>query len=147
MKQNSKVTAKAKDREPVATQVPHPQAIAVTFQGPLPSSLEMRGYADINPELPMRIMAMAEKQAAHRQSLEKKAIEAQIRSQRLGQIFAFILGIIGMICGTISAVYGSPWTGVAEFIGSLAVLLWAFIYVTKSNRAERERKWTEAQPK
>ena len=122
-----------------------PQTITYSVQGPLPSALEMQGYAQVNPELPMRIVAMAEKQAAHRQSLEKKALEGQLRNQRSGQLFAFILGLAGIVGGTVNTLYGSPWSGIAQFFGSLMVLLWAFIYGTRSNRQERQGKWNTVQ--
>ncbi len=34
--------------------------------GPIPSANEMEGYKHINPELPLRIIAMAEKESEHR---------------------------------------------------------------------------------
>lgn len=120
------------------------KAIAFSVQGPLPSAAEMRGYAEINPELPLRIMAMAEKQSGHRQTLEKKAVEAQIRSQRLGQFFAFFLGLGGIVSATITSIYGPWYSGLPQFATAFGVLIWAFIRGTKSNREERERKWFEA---
>lgn len=122
-----------------------PQTITYAVQGPLPSAIEMQGYAKVNPDLPLRIVAMAEKQAAHRQALEKKALEAQLKIQRAGQWFAFTLGLAGIIGGTLNSLYGSPWSGIAQFFGSLAALIWAFVYGTRSNRQERQDKWNKVQ--
>ena len=39
------------------------------YQGPIPPASEMSRYAQIDPSLPSRILAMAEKQSEHRQNM------------------------------------------------------------------------------
>lgn len=52
--------------------------------GPIPSSGEMQGYQHIHADLPLRIMAMAENEANHRQQRENKAIDATIKLEEQG---------------------------------------------------------------
>ena len=48
------------------------------------------------PDAAERILVMAEKQAEHRRALESKVVRSNIFNQTLGQIFAFILGLIAI---------------------------------------------------
>lgn len=69
------------------------QAIKEEFSGPIPPPDIIEKYERIIPGSADRIMTMAEKQAAHRQAMEKKMIESESRDGLLGIIFAFLLGI------------------------------------------------------
>ena len=69
------------------------QAIKEEFSGPIPPPDLIEKYERIIPGSADRIMTMAEKQAAHRQAMEKKMIESESRDGLLGIIFAFLLGI------------------------------------------------------
>ena len=69
------------------------QAIKEEFSGPIPHPDIIEKYERILPGSADRIITMAEKQAAHRQSMEKKMIESESRDGLLGIIFAFLLGM------------------------------------------------------
>lgn len=69
------------------------QAIKEEFSGPIPPPDIIEKYERIIPGSADRIMTMAEKQAAHRQAMEKKMIESESRDGLLGIIFTFLLGI------------------------------------------------------
>lgn len=69
------------------------QAIKEEFSGPIPPPDIIEKYERIIPGSADRIITMAEKQAAHRQAMEKKMIESESRDGLLGIIFAFLLGI------------------------------------------------------
>ena len=84
--------------------------------GPIPSAGEMEGYKRINPELPLRIMAMAEEESAHRHQSESKVLEANIKFQengnyegnyerKRGQYFGFILGFSALTCSFGAGLY------------------------------------------
>ena len=75
----------------VTRRIQQTRAVQYRVSGPLPSAIEMRGYASISPDLPERIVAMAEQQAEHRQRLENKVVEGQLRNQRLGTLCACAL--------------------------------------------------------
>ena len=86
------------------------------FSGPLPSPAVLEHYEDIAPGLANRNAAMAEKQSDHRQKLEARQIEAQIKETRLGQFLAFGIGTIAILAGVYSASSGAEWVG--GFIGA-----------------------------
>ncbi|BDF77844.1 DUF2335 domain-containing protein [Pyramidobacter piscolens] len=130
----------------VTRRIQQTRAVQYRVSGPLPSAIEMRGYASISPDLPERIVAMAEQQAEHRQRLENKVVEGQLRNQRLGTLCACALGVCGIVGGTVTSIYGPWYNGLASWILAFGSLLWAFIYGTKSNREERQEKWRQAMP-
>ena len=68
--------------------------------GPLPPPEMLDGYERTLPGTAERILSMAEKQQDHRQMIEKAVIVGNLRDQRLGVVFAFLLGLTGIVCGT-----------------------------------------------
>ena len=66
-------------------------ATAQTFSGPLPPPEILAKYNSVVPNAAERIITMAETQAAHRQRIESKVIESNIRNSRLeciwGQVY------------------------------------------------------------
>jgi len=70
---------------------------ASTFSGPLPPPSILGDYNEILPNGAERIMKMAENQSSHRIDLEKHAIKEELRQSKNGQIFGFILAILGML--------------------------------------------------
>jgi uncharacterized membrane protein len=115
--------------------------VAASYFGPIPPASEMAKYEEACPGLPSRIMEMAEKQSAHRQQIENIAIKASSRNSTLGVIFAFLIAISTLLIGAFCIFLDKD--GLGTLIGSvgLASIVGAFIYGTRSNRAERESKW------
>src|SRR5260370_30118673 len=68
------------------------------FSGPLPHPDFLKGYNGAFPGCAERVMAMAERQSAHRQQLERIVVEGNCNAQTRGQWFAFILAFV-IICG------------------------------------------------
>ncbi len=58
------------------------------YQGPLPPPAMLRGYEELVPGGVARILAMAERQAAHRQTIESR-----------GQLFGFSLAVCAIAGG------------------------------------------------
>lgn len=65
------------------------QAIKEEFSGPIPHPDIIEKYEQILPGAADRIISMAEKQASHRQDMEKAMIKSEARDGLLGVIFAF----------------------------------------------------------
>jgi len=59
------------------------EAIAEVFSGPLPPPSVLSQYNQVVPGAAERIIAMAESQSEHRQQLENKVIESDIKNSRL----------------------------------------------------------------
>lgn len=63
----------------------------------------LKGYSEVVNEGAERIVAMAEKQSNHRMNLEDHVIKEELKQSRLGQIFGFTLGLVGLILDAILA--------------------------------------------
>lgn len=84
---------------------PVEQLTSTTVSGPMPSADEMAKYAKINSNLVDRIVSLAEKESDHRHKLEFLALETDAKlpnkhlaERKLGQIFGFSIGVIGLLC-------------------------------------------------
>jgi uncharacterized membrane protein len=70
------------------------------FSGPIPPPSVLSLYKDVDDSFAERIFTMAEKQMAHRHTLETQSLDTEIEQIKLnanlykrGQLFAFIIGI------------------------------------------------------
>jgi len=115
-------------------------AVSQSFSGPVPPPEIIEAYNSIVPGSGKMIFDMALSQQSHRQSLENKVIEADIKNSKRGSWFGFILGIIGFLVSAFALYLGHPAT--ASVIGgaSLVSLAGVFVYGTKSRKAERNQK-------
>jgi uncharacterized membrane protein len=103
------------------------RGVYTEFRGPLPPPDLLRQYNEVIPNGAERIIALAEKQSAHRIEMEKIVISSQQGRSRLGQWFGFILGLTGMSVGGWVAVNGQPLAGAsiagATLVGLVAVFV------------------------
>ena len=118
-------------------------AVKQQFQGPLPPPGLLQEYERIHPGTAERILQQFERETQHRHLLEQKIVEAQIEAQgaeipalRLGQIFAFVIAVVGLLCAAYCVVHaktsGGAWAGASIGGVSLATLVGIFIYGRKS---------------
>lgn len=87
-------------------------------------------------------MALAESQMAHRQSLEKIVVSSNVWAGRIGQIFAFIIGMT-LVVGGLKAVYqgkGNEGFGVAAIATAITGLVAIFIFGRRKEAQERQQK-------
>ena len=119
-----------------------PQAISTSlFSGPIPPPALMKEYAEIDPDFPRRFFAVADKQLAHDHAIEKDIIasnkEIVLNNQNLekrGQLFGFILALVGLSGGITASLFGSPVFGSIIGVGGLALLAGVFVYSRKNGR-------------
>ncbi len=91
---------------------------ASLFSGPIPPPALMREYAEFDPEFPRRFIEIFERQQAHDHEVEKAVLsnnkEIILGNQdllRRGQLFGFVLALVGLIGGLIASFLGSPIAG------------------------------------
>lgn len=108
--------------------------------GPLPPPADLKAYETILPGAAERILSMAEKQSAHRQGLESRAIYVEGRNSLLGIMAGWFLGTLGLLVGGFSIYAGHDVAGATIGGISLASLVGTFIYGTKERRLERQFK-------
>lgn len=110
------------------------------FSGPLPLPAHLEKYNEILPGAAERIMAMAEAQSKHRREMETKSIDSDISRSKLGLWFGFIIGTLGLSLGAFLMYAGKLLEGGLLGGGTLASLVWVFIYGSRQRRLERESR-------
>lgn len=117
------------------------ESISVSqFSGPVPPPALMKEYAEIDPDFPKRLFEIAERQQMHDHAVEKdiiatnKAIAHNHQTlERWGQIFGFILALIGLGTGIAALLSGSPIAGSIFGTGGLTLLAGVFVYNSRKN--------------
>jgi uncharacterized membrane protein len=107
--------------------------------GPIPHPTILDQYNAIIPNGADRILAMAEKQAAHRQYLEKTVIESDKKRSAMGLFLGFILALVLGCGGIYPMATGSSGYGFATILINLGGLVGTFLYAQKSRKEERLR--------
>jgi uncharacterized membrane protein len=108
--------------------------------GPLPTPESLEKYNGIIPNGAERIMNMAEVQASHRIEIEKVVVLNQVKQSSRGQIFGFIIALVGLASSIFLAMNGFQL--VATTIGGTTVigLVTVFVYGKRSQKQELENK-------
>ena len=112
----------------------------IMFTGPLPPPQLLKEYDNIVPGAAKIIIDTAEKQSTHRQELEKKVIDSDINNSKLGLIFGFIIGIVGIIVGAIIIAIGQIVAGSVISGVTLVSLVGTFVYGSQNRKKERNEK-------
>lgn len=97
-------------------------------------------FNDAFPGAAERIVAMAERQSAHREEMETVVVNAAARSQTRGSWFAFIISMTAILGGVYLIKLGKSGEGVAAIIASLAGLAAVFVYGKKQEKKELNEK-------
>jgi len=112
----------------------------VSFSGPLPHPALLARYNEVIPNGAERIMAMAERQSIHRESLEAQVVAGNVDSQARGSLYAFIICLVTIVGGFVLTGMGISVIGVSAIIGSLATLAGVFIISKREQAKERVQK-------
>jgi uncharacterized membrane protein len=116
---------------------------ASSFRGPIPSPHLLKGYNETIPDGAERIMRKFEQQSEHRMGLEKHVVHEELRQSGRGQLFGFILGLVGLGLATYLAMYGHET--IAGIFGATTILGLVAVFVIgrkeqKKDLAEKETK-------
>ncbi len=118
----------------------HASVKAEYFAGPLPPPELLARYNDIIPNGAERILAMAERQSAHRETLEREVVRGNLASQRRGSIFAFVLALVAIAGGIWLIDVGRNISGLATVISAMGGLASVFYMTQKRQNQERAEK-------
>ena len=110
------------------------------FSGPLPPPSLLAKYNDVIPNGAERIMAMAERQSAHRESLEARVINGNVASQTRASYFAFIVLLSAILGGIFLLHEGKSIVGLSTIITSVGGVAGIFFYSKREQRKERAEK-------
>jgi len=110
------------------------------FQGPLPPPETLEKYNLIVPGAAERILAMAEAQARHRQQLELKVVDSDIRNARTGLHYGLVIGLVSIIGGVLCIWSGHEIGGSILGGVGLSGLVGVFVYGSRQKAKEREKR-------
>jgi hypothetical protein len=130
-----------------------PSAVTVTKyhefelrKGPIPDADELLRYGQAHAGAPEIILDEFRTQGAHRRmmerratSLERRAMDAAIGSERLGVACALLIALVGFGCGTYLVSIGHGLEGTVIFGLDVCALVSAFILGRTLPGAEQQR--------
>lgn len=114
--------------------------VAEYTNGPLPPPSMLKGYEEVLPGAADRIFTLMERQSAHRQELERMALDRGSRSRDRGQVFAFVLCAL-VVVGGFGAIY------VGQSLAGMAAIIIAIGGVAATFLATRQRQQRQLQDK
>jgi uncharacterized membrane protein len=97
-------------------------------------------YNEALPNGAERIVAMAERQSAHREAMEAIVITSNVQSQKRGSWFGFTIAMTAILGGIYLIKIGMHVEGLSAIIGSLVALASVFIYGKKKEGEELKKK-------
>ena len=119
----------------------HSQTVIAQFSSPLPPPEILATYERTQPGLIAKIIEMTEAESNHRRDLEKQKLLAEVSSLQRGdalisraQIFAFIIAIVTIVGGCITAINGSQVAG--SIIGTSGVIGIIGAFIKNSKREQ-----------
>lgn len=111
----------------------------IQFSGPIPPPNIINEYEKILPGSADRILAMAEKQSKHRQTMEKMMIQAESRDSLLGILFGFLLGIGCVVAAIVMSIVYPSSAGVISgaVLGGAGVTSIAITAIKSTKRGKQ----------
>ena len=106
------------------------EVTASAYCGPLPPAEAFEKYEAFCPGAADRIIAMAERQAAHRQEIEKTVVNSGSLNSKLGIVSALFVAIAVLIGGVICILKGHDWAGGSIVAIDIVGLCGVFVYGT-----------------
>lgn len=116
------------------------EAKAEYWVGPTPPPQAMADFDRIHPGFADRIMSMTERQQEHRHHCEKLVLTSDSRTERIGQVFAFLTVVVFAAAGVWVASLGHPWPGAVLGGGGLASIVTVFIRGKKRQDGQIQEK-------
>ena len=112
--------------------------IRSVFSGPMPPPDLLRQYEEIIPGSAERLLAMAEREARHRHTMEQTALQAEVElnqqllhghqeGEKRGQRFALTIALVAIIGGLCTVIEGHPIAGTLFGGTGLGLIVIAFI--------------------
>ena len=116
------------------------KSTTVKFSGPLPPPEILQAYNDVIANGAERIMAMTERQSAHRQEIEKIVIKSNTSVQKFGSFSALAITLTALGLGFTLIMYDKDFSGFSVMIGSLGSLVATFVYGRRTQERDRAEK-------
>jgi uncharacterized membrane protein len=111
---------------------------AQSYSAPLPPPSMLEGYERALPGAAERIFVWVEGQSAHRQSLEKQRLDAEIKAEARGQHYGLAISLTVIAAGCILIWNGKDIAGLSLIIANLAALVAAFFLGQRQQRKQEK---------
>jgi len=108
------------------------------YSGPLPPPSVLKGFEQVLPGSAERIFTSFEKQAEHRQAIEKKVIDKQLVQTSRGQNYALFISILLIAAGLVLTLKGYPQVGIVIFSATVVGLATVFIVGRRNKKREED---------
>lgn len=108
-----------------------------TYSGPIPSPDDLARYNDIVPGSGAQLIEWANRQAIHRQEIEKFALRHEAKRSWCGLAAGFVIAMSAIVGGVTCILQGHDVAGASLVGTSLVGLVTSFIVGTVSRGAER----------
>jgi uncharacterized membrane protein len=117
---------RATDLSGSAVMVTH-QQIQSFHQGPFPAPETLAQYAQIRPDMLDRVMGLTERQAAHRQELERDLVRNDAKAGARSTYCALAVAVVGLgvtgYLGSLHLEWAAAIVGSVDLVGLVGVFL------------------------
>jgi len=107
---------------------------------PVPPAELLAGYSQAFENGAERLFAMVERQSEHRQGIEQRVIDAQVRQGDRGQIFALLLALIFGGVGVYFGSIGQEWLAGTVFTTTIGGIVTTFLVNRQSQQRNLDAK-------
>jgi uncharacterized membrane protein len=115
------------------------------WAGPLPTPQALAGFERALPGSAERIVAMTEREQAHRHQFENKGLTATISDTRRGHYLGATISLVAIAGAIWAALSGAPWQVVIALVGvPVAAMVQAM--VTPRRASESDEKENPSHP-
>lgn len=108
--------------------------------GPLPSPRQLELYKNVMPDLPERIVRMAEKEGDHRRAMETKLVRGNLNIKERGQWFGLIIAIFILSLSGFLIWNGFSIPGSIIGVGGVASLVAVFVTGKFANKGKEDHE-------
>jgi len=126
------------EKQKEARRIVNTLTVSHSFSGPLPPPNIVKGYDGVVKNGAERVFAMAESQSEHRIALEKYIVKKELKYNGRAQIFAFVLGVIGLLAATSLAIFGHDFIAGVFATTTIGGLATAFIIGTRAQSQNKD---------
>lgn len=107
-----------------------------SFQGPFPPPAIMREYKEIYEPMPRIIVEKFVKQVDHRIEMERLAVPNRERLAARGQLYAFLIAILGILSAVVCAYFKQEVIG--SILGGTTILTLAKYFIGPKETSDKK---------
>lgn len=111
---------------------------AMRYTGPIPHPSTLKGYKEVDPTFPERIVKLVENDQDHKIDLDNTKLNNANKLNILGMWFGFIIAILSLCAGTFLIYLNKNVAGIAAIFASLAGVL--AVFIVKQTKGKNDKR-------